>query len=232
MRRKPLPPPRPARPLPTGRWRSSRRPFTKHFWRRVRRPRLRWRAPIAVPSAPRSFPRRGKRSKARTSKPLARSRRSRQKAGIAAGEKAAANVIARRADDGAATAETYRPATAAGIMFRRRFPPCPSGHSANPGFSSAPRPRSAALERAGGARLQRGQGARRKERIDSHGGTDGDRALLGSDAALHLLRVVRSVADQPGRDLARNARLYVAVTQAMDDAIIAVFDAKYLYAFW
>ena len=44
--------------------------------------------------------------------------------------------------------------------------------------------------------------------------------------------VVRSVADQPGRDLARNARLFAAVTQAMDDAIIAVFDAKYQYGFW
>jgi hypothetical protein len=43
---------------------------------------------------------------------------------------------------------------------------------------------------------------------------------------------VRSVADQPGRDVARNARLFAAVTQAMDDAIIAVFDAKYQYGFW
>jgi hypothetical protein len=44
--------------------------------------------------------------------------------------------------------------------------------------------------------------------------------------------VVRSVADQPGRDLVRNARLYAAVAQAMDDAMIAVFDAKYHYGFW
>ena len=44
--------------------------------------------------------------------------------------------------------------------------------------------------------------------------------------------VVRSVALQPGRDLARNARLYAAVAQAMDDAMISVFDAKYHYHFW
>ena len=43
---------------------------------------------------------------------------------------------------------------------------------------------------------------------------------------------MRSVADQPGRDVARNARLFAAVTQAVDDAIIAVFDAKYQYGFW
>src|SRR4029079_19318591 len=30
----------------------------------------------------------------------------------------------------------------------------------------------------------------------------------------------------------RNARLMMAVSQAMDDAIIAIFDAKYHYNFW
>ena len=44
--------------------------------------------------------------------------------------------------------------------------------------------------------------------------------------------VVRSVADAPGRDPLRNARLYAAVAQAMDDAMIGVFDAKYHYHFW
>jgi len=44
--------------------------------------------------------------------------------------------------------------------------------------------------------------------------------------------IVRSVANAPGRDLTRNARLFTAVTQASDDALIAVFDAKYHYGFW
>jgi len=44
--------------------------------------------------------------------------------------------------------------------------------------------------------------------------------------------VVRSVALQPGRDLVRNARLFATVAQAMDDALIGVFDAKYHYNFW
>ena len=39
--------------------------------------------------------------------------------------------------------------------------------------------------------------------------------------------VVRSVALQPGRDVLANARLFATVAQAMDDALIAVFDAKY-----
>ena len=44
--------------------------------------------------------------------------------------------------------------------------------------------------------------------------------------------VARSVADAPKRDPLQNARLLAAVAQAMDDAMIAVFDAKYHYNFW
>jgi hypothetical protein len=44
--------------------------------------------------------------------------------------------------------------------------------------------------------------------------------------------VVRSVAAMPGRNVAQNAHLFAAAAQAMDDALIAVFDAKYHYNFW
>jgi hypothetical protein len=44
--------------------------------------------------------------------------------------------------------------------------------------------------------------------------------------------VVRSVATMPGREVTENARLFAAVAQAMDDAMISVFDAKYHYNFW
>lgn len=44
--------------------------------------------------------------------------------------------------------------------------------------------------------------------------------------------IVRSVANMPGREVTQNARLFAAVTQASDDALIAVFDAKYHYGFW
>ncbi|MBP1620851.1 MAG: phosphoesterase, PA-phosphatase related protein, partial [Acidobacteria bacterium] len=36
----------------------------------------------------------------------------------------------------------------------------------------------------------------------------------------------------PGREVTQNARLLAAVSQAIDDAVIAVFDAKYHYNFW
>jgi len=43
---------------------------------------------------------------------------------------------------------------------------------------------------------------------------------------------VHSVTGAPGRQATQNARLLAAVAQAMDDAMIAVFDAKYHYNFW
>jgi membrane-associated phospholipid phosphatase len=44
--------------------------------------------------------------------------------------------------------------------------------------------------------------------------------------------VARAVTQTLGRSTAQNARLYAAVAQALDDAMIAVFDAKYHYGFW
>ena len=44
--------------------------------------------------------------------------------------------------------------------------------------------------------------------------------------------LVLSVADSPGREITQNARLFAAVAQAADDALLAVFDAKYHYNFW
>jgi hypothetical protein len=44
--------------------------------------------------------------------------------------------------------------------------------------------------------------------------------------------VVHSVANMPGRDPASNARLLAVVGMASDDALGAVFDAKYTYNLW
>jgi hypothetical protein len=44
--------------------------------------------------------------------------------------------------------------------------------------------------------------------------------------------ILRAVAQLPDRSVVQNARLYAAATMAMDDALIAVFDAKYTYNFW
>jgi hypothetical protein len=44
--------------------------------------------------------------------------------------------------------------------------------------------------------------------------------------------VARSVAAMPGRDVTDNARLLALAAMAMDDGLIAVFDAKYTYNLW
>src|SRR6266850_1657357 len=44
--------------------------------------------------------------------------------------------------------------------------------------------------------------------------------------------VARSVAAVPGRDVTANARLLAMAAMAMDDGLIAVFDAKYTYNLW
>jgi hypothetical protein len=44
--------------------------------------------------------------------------------------------------------------------------------------------------------------------------------------------VVHSATGDPGREVTRNARLFMAVAQAADDASIATLDAKYAYGFW
>ncbi|MEQ1517116.1 MAG: vanadium-dependent haloperoxidase, partial [Usitatibacteraceae bacterium] len=44
--------------------------------------------------------------------------------------------------------------------------------------------------------------------------------------------IVRSVVSAPGHDATHNARLFAAAAVAMDDAMIAIFDAKYTYNFW
>ena len=44
--------------------------------------------------------------------------------------------------------------------------------------------------------------------------------------------VARSVASVPGREVTDNARLLAVAAMAMDDGLIAVFDAKYTYNLW
>jgi hypothetical protein len=44
--------------------------------------------------------------------------------------------------------------------------------------------------------------------------------------------LTRSIATAPGRDVTRNARLYAAVTAALNETETSVFEAKYHYLFW
>ncbi len=161
-----------------------------------------------------------------------------KQAGIAAGEAAANAVLAARADDGAATPEAYRPHTTPGAYVPTAAVAVPQWSQRKPWVMT-----SASQFRPGPPpALTSVQWARDFEEVKALGGkASAKRSAEQTDAARFwdyslpaiYHGVVRSVAlSQPQRDLARNARLFAATAQAMDDALIAVFDAKYHYNFW
>jgi len=158
-------------------------------------------------------------------------------AGIAAGERAAAAVVASRAEDNAAQQERYRPATAPGVYVPTMIPAVPQWPQRKPWvmtscdqFRPGPPPS-----------LSSDIWARDYNEIKAIGGKNSTtRTPAQTETArfweangpIVYYPVVRSVADVPGRDVTQNARLLAVTAQAIDDALIAVFDAKYHYNFW
>lgn len=158
--------------------------------------------------------------------------------GITAGEAAANAVLAARADDGSATPEAYRPHTSAGIYVPTTVPAVPQWPQRKPWLMQ-----SAAQFRPGPPpALTSERWARDFNEAKAFGGrastqrsaeqTDAARFWEYSLPAIYH-GVLRSVVQQqPQRSLLHNARLFAAAAQAMDDALIATFDAKYHYHFW
>jgi hypothetical protein len=163
--------------------------------------------------------------------------------GIAAGERAAAEVLAARAHEaavfsapdatrpfvgGAAGAGSYVPtAMPAATAWARRTP----WHMASPAqFRPAPPPA-----------LSSDTWARDFDEVKAFGGRMSTRRSAEQteiarfwDFSMPAIYhgVLRSVALQPGRDTLANARFLATATQALDDSMIAVFEAKYHYNFW
>ena len=158
-------------------------------------------------------------------------------AGISAGEQAAAAVLARRTDDGTATPERYRPHTTAGHYVPTAAVAASQWSQRKPWLLA-----SASQFRPGPPpALTSAQWARDYDEVKALGSkTSKQRSAEQTDVARFwdyslppiYHAVVRSVANAPGRSVAQNARLFATVTQAMDDAMIAVFDAKYHHNFW
>jgi hypothetical protein len=158
-------------------------------------------------------------------------------AGIAAGEAAALAVLSARGDDGAAAPDAYRPHAAAGSYVPTALPAAPQWPQRLPWLMSG-----AAQFRPGPPpALGSDAWARDFNEVKALGGkVSASRSAEQTDIARFweyslpaiYHGVLRSVALAPGRDVARNARLFAAAAQAMDDALISVFDAKYHYNFW
>lgn len=158
-------------------------------------------------------------------------------AGVAIGERAAAAVLASRADDAAGTPEAYRPHTTPGAYVPTASPAVPHWVRRKPWlmanasqFRPGPPPSLSSDAWARDYDEVKVVGSRSSER------RNGEQTAIARFWEYSLPPiyhgVVRSVATLPGREITRNARLYAAVTQAMDDAMIGVFDAKYHYNFW
>ena len=157
--------------------------------------------------------------------------------GIAVGERAAAMVCARGAKDGWNTAEAYQPHSSAGTYVPTMVPvavawPKRSAWmlTRNDQFRPGPPP---ALTSETWTRdyneikdMGRKSGSKRTDeqtRIAS---------FWEETRPLVYHPILRQVASMPGRTVPQNARFFAAATMAGDDALIAVFDAKYAYNFW
>jgi hypothetical protein len=158
-------------------------------------------------------------------------------AGIAAGEGAATAVVKACADDGAASAPVYRPLATPAVYVPTTIPVMPGWGGRRPwvmnrGDQMRPDPP---------PDLGSATWARDYNEVQSLGARDGSTRTAEQTAIARFWEgtapavywpVARSVAEAPGRDVTDNARLLAVAAMAMDDALIAVFDAKYAYNFW
>jgi hypothetical protein len=157
--------------------------------------------------------------------------------GLAAGERAAAAVLASRVDDGASLPEAYRPSAAPGLYVPTTLPLTPQWPGRKPWVM-----RDAAQFRPGPPpALTSERWTRDYEEIRALGSRNSARRTAEQTEIARFWEatgpgiyfpLVRSLAEAPSRDLARNASLLAAAAQAMDDALISVMDAKYAYRFW
>jgi hypothetical protein len=156
-------------------------------------------------------------------------------AGITVGEQAAAAIFALRAEDGTAAPESYRPYTTPGVYVPTVIPfqwpqRKPWVMTSAEQFRPGPPPSLTSKRWARDYNEIKALGAKN---ITSRSPEQTDIARFWADImSLIYFPVVRSVANAPGRELTQNARLLAVSAQAIDDALMAVFDAKYHYNFW
>ena len=157
--------------------------------------------------------------------------------GVAVGEQAATAVLAMRADDANVAPDAYRPHTSAGQYVPTMVPVGFSVGQRKPWvmssaqqFRPGPPP---ALTSETWARDYNEVKALGEKNSTQRSKEQTDIARFW-EATMPVIYwpIARAVTAAPGRDVTRNARLLAAAGMAMDDALIAVFDAKYTYNFW
>jgi PAP2 superfamily len=158
-------------------------------------------------------------------------------AGIAIGERAAQRVLEQRAGEMPRSAESYRPHTTPGAYVPTAAPAVPLWSQRKPWLLTT----SDQFRPSAPPALSTDRWVRDYNEVKQLGGKESKQRTPEQteiarfwDYSLPAVYhgVVRSVAQQSGRSALANARLFAAVAQGMDDALIAVFDAKYHYNFW
>ncbi|MFK7956331.1 MAG: vanadium-dependent haloperoxidase [Lysobacterales bacterium] len=157
--------------------------------------------------------------------------------GFRVGERAAQIVLNMRKNDGHAAAERYRPVTTSGQYVPTTIPAVPQWPSRQPWLMTSPdqflpNPPPLLTSEQYATDLNE---VRRLGAVNSVFRTrEQTQVAKFWEATLPPVYhgVVHCVANLPGRSVTQNARLYAAVTRAIDDAMIAVFSAKYHFGFW
>jgi hypothetical protein len=158
-------------------------------------------------------------------------------AGIEVGERAANAILEARAGDGAKPTEPYRPVAKPGVYVLTTMPVAPHWGKRKPwlletGDQFRPGPPPA---------LTSETWTRDYNEVKALGAEESTKRTPDQTAAAKFWEatgpivywpVARCVAARGGRDVADNARLLAVAAMAMDDALIAVFEAKYTYNFW
>jgi len=156
--------------------------------------------------------------------------------GLAVGEQAATACLV-RVDEGLTLPDTYRPHATAGVYVPTVLPAVPNWGKRKPwvmtsGSQFRPGPPPG---------LTSERWARDYNEIKALGAKNSTQRTPEQTAIAKFWEatapavywpVARSVATAPGRDVTANARLLAIAAMAMDDGLIAVFDAKYTYNLW
>jgi PAP2 superfamily len=158
-------------------------------------------------------------------------------AGIALGEQAANAIVAMCADDGVMAPDAYRPHAAPGVYVPTVIPAVAHWGKRRPWAMS----RGDQFRPAGPPVLTSETWARDYNEIKALGSRNSTVRTAEQTAIAKFWEatlpsvywpIPRAVAAGPGREVTDNARFLAVAAMAMDDALIAVFDAKYTYNFW
>lgn len=157
--------------------------------------------------------------------------------GIELGKRAAAEILALRANDGADAMESYRPHTTAGVYVPTVVPVSSTVGKVTPWvmtsgsqFRPAPPPALDSATWTNDVNEIREVGARNSTKRTAEQTIVGRFWFVTGPQAWNP--IVRQLVAAKKLDLADSARLFALVAMAGHDAFIAVFDAKYAFNLW